>query len=175
VEQCGNTHLNELVPAGGDDDGVLGVGREAHARNPLGVALVGDGVLAVTERVPELDGSVARTGDDLAVVGGEGDGENVVGVADKAAGRHTGGQLPEAERLVPRRGKGVGTVRGDDLFAIVSSACSRPSQPIACCCCCCCCYYYCGVYVRSRRQCASGRGGCVWGSRTRSRRGSSSR
>jgi hypothetical protein len=80
------------------------------------VALVGDGVLAVTEGVPELDGSVARSGDDLAVVGGEGDGQNVVGVADEAAGGGTGGELPEAEGLVPRRGKSVGTVRGDDLF-----------------------------------------------------------
>jgi hypothetical protein len=99
--QTRNTHLDELVPASGDDDGVLGVGGEAHARNPLGVTLVGDGVLAVSESVPELDGSVARSGNDLAVVGGEGDGENVVGVADKAAGGDTSGQLPEAEGLVP--------------------------------------------------------------------------
>jgi hypothetical protein len=66
------------------------------------VALIGDGVLAVTEGVPELDGSVARSRDDLAVVGGEGDGEDVVGVADEAAGGNTGGELPEAEGLVPR-------------------------------------------------------------------------
>ena len=66
------------------------------------MALVGDGVLAITEGVPELDGEVARSGDDLAVVGGEGDGQDVVGVADKAAGGRTGGQLPEAEGLVPR-------------------------------------------------------------------------
>lgn len=44
----GRTYLDKLVPAGGDNDGVLGVGREADARDPLGVALVGDGVLAVT-------------------------------------------------------------------------------------------------------------------------------
>jgi hypothetical protein len=36
-------------------------------------------------------------------------------VADKAAGGHTGGELPEAEGLVPRGGKSVGAVRGDDL------------------------------------------------------------
>jgi hypothetical protein len=95
------THLDELVPTSGNDDGVLGVGREAHAGNPLGMALVGDGVLAVTKGVPELDGSVARSGDDLAVVGGEGYREDVVGVADKATGGGTGGELPEAEGLVP--------------------------------------------------------------------------
>lgn len=109
------THLDELVPTGRDDDGVLGVGREPDARDPLGVALVGDGVLAVTEGVPQLDGAVAGTGDDLAVVGGEGDGQDVVGVADETAGGGTSGELPEAERLVPRGGQSVGTVGGDDL------------------------------------------------------------
>lgn len=109
------THLDELVPTSGDDDGVLGVGGEPDAGDPLGVALVGDGVLAVTKGVPELDGPVARAGDDLTVVGGEGDGEDVIGVADEAAGGHTGGELPQAEGLVPGRRKSVGTVRGDDL------------------------------------------------------------
>lgn len=114
----GFTHLDELVPTGGDNDGVLGVGREPDAGDPLGVALVGDGVLAVTEGVPQLDGAVAGTGDDLAVVGGEGDGQNVVGVADKAAGGDTGGELPQAESLVPGRGESVGTVRGDNLWSM---------------------------------------------------------
>ena len=111
------TDLDELVPAAGNNDGVLGVGAEADARNPLGVALLGDGVLAVTEGVPELDGAVARAGDDLTVVGGEGDGENVVGVANEAAGGGAGGELPETEGLVPRGGQSVGAVGGDDLNA----------------------------------------------------------
>ena len=68
------THLDQLVPARGDNDRVLGVGGEPDARDPLLVTLVGDGELAVTEGVPELDGAVAGTGDDLAVVGGEGEG-----------------------------------------------------------------------------------------------------
>lgn len=108
-------YLDELVPASGDNDGVLGVGAEANAGNPLGVALVGDGVLAVTEGVPQLDGAVTGTGDDLTVVGGERDGQNIVGVADESAGGVTGGELPEAERLIPRGGQSVGTVGGDHL------------------------------------------------------------
>lgn len=107
----GKTHLDHLVPASGDDDGVLGVRRESHAGDPLGVALFGDGVLAVTKSVPELDGPVAGTGNDLAVVGGERDGKNVVVVANKAAGGLTGGELPQTEGLVPRGGESVGTVR----------------------------------------------------------------
>jgi len=35
------------------------------------VSLLGDGELAVSEGVPELDGAVARTGDVLTVVGRE--------------------------------------------------------------------------------------------------------
>lgn len=107
------TDLDELVPASGDDDGVLGVGGEANAGDPLGVALVGDGVLAVTEGVPQLDGAVTGTGDDLTVVGGEADGKDVVVVADETAGGLAGGKLPEAEGLVPGRGQSVGTVGGD--------------------------------------------------------------
>jgi hypothetical protein len=96
------------------------------------VALVGDGVLAVTESVPQLDGSVARSRDDLAVVGGEGDGEDVVGVADEAAGGGTGGELPEAEGLVPRGGKSVGAVGGDNLYSHCQLSASR-FQPANCC------------------------------------------
>lgn len=107
------TDLDELVPASGDDDGVLGVGGEADAGDPLGVALVGDGVLAVTKGVPELDGAVTGTGDDLTVVGGEADGQDVVVVANETAGGLAGGELPEAEGLVPGRGQSVGTVGGD--------------------------------------------------------------
>ena len=65
------------------------------------MALVGDGELAVSQRVPQLDGPIARPRDDLTVIGGEGNGEDVVGVADESAGGGTGRQLPEAESLVP--------------------------------------------------------------------------
>lgn len=79
------------------------------------MALVGDGELAVTQGVPELDGAVTGTGDDLTVVGRERDGENVVGVADEGASGVAAGQLPQAERLVPRGRQSVGTVGGDHL------------------------------------------------------------
>lgn len=88
--QSMRTHLDKLVPTSANNDGVLGIRAEPHARYPLSVALVGDGELAVSERVPELDGPVARARNDLSVVGGEGDGEDVVGVADETAGGDTG-------------------------------------------------------------------------------------
>ena len=38
-----------------------------------------DGVLALRQGVPQLDGLVPRAGHDLAVVGGEGHGHDVLG------------------------------------------------------------------------------------------------
>ena len=74
------------------------------------MALVGDGVLAVTEGVPELDRPVTGSGNDLSVVGRERDGEDVVGVADESSGGDTSGEFPQTESLVPRRRKGVCTI-----------------------------------------------------------------
>ena len=74
-----------------------------------------DGELAIAQRVPELDGAVARARHDLPVVGREGDGEDVVGVPDEAARRGARGEFPQPEGLVPGGGEGVGAVGGDDL------------------------------------------------------------
>ena len=57
--------------------------------------------LAVAQGVPDLDGLVSRGGDDLTVVGGEGDGEDVVGVADKATDGGPSVEVPESQGLVP--------------------------------------------------------------------------
>ena len=65
------------------------------------MTLLLDGELAVTKGVPELDGLVARSGNDLPVVGGERDTEDIAGVADESPGGDTSGKLPEAEGLVP--------------------------------------------------------------------------
>lgn len=80
------------------------------------MTLVSDGELAISEGVPELDCSVTGAGNNLAVVGREGDGEDIVGVADKSAGGVAGGEFPQTESLVPGAGESVGTVRGDDLL-----------------------------------------------------------
>jgi hypothetical protein len=79
------------------------------------VSLLSDGELAVAESVPELDGSIARSRDNLSVIGREGDGENIVRVPNKSSGCSTGSKLPEAESLVPGGRECIGSVRGDDL------------------------------------------------------------
>jgi len=107
-------YLDDLVPASGDNDGVGGVGREADAGDPLGVAILLDGELALTEGVPQLDGLIAGTRDDLTVISREGNREDIVGVADEATGGGTGVEVPETEGLVPRGGQSELAVGGDD-------------------------------------------------------------
>lgn len=67
-------YLDKLIPPGAHNDRVLRVRAEPHARNPLRMTLVGNGKLAVAQGVPQFDRAIARTRDDLAIVGGEGDG-----------------------------------------------------------------------------------------------------
>lgn len=115
-EDCNaGTDLDEFIPSSGNNDWVGGVRAETDARNPLSVALVDDSELAITESIPQFDAAIPRSGDDLAVVGGERDGEDIVGVSNEAAGGLTSRELPKAEGLVPGSGQSVGTVRGDDL------------------------------------------------------------
>lgn len=105
--------LDQLVPAGRHDDGgSLGRG-EAHAGDPLGVALVLDGELAVAEGVPQLDGAVTGSRDDLSVVGAEGDGQDILGVIHEAAGAAATVDLPQTEGTVPGAGQGVLAIGGD--------------------------------------------------------------
>lgn len=112
-ENC--TDLDELVPTARNNDWVLWVWAEADAGDPLGVSLLGDGELAVTEGVPQLDGAISGAGNNLSVVGGERDGKDIVGVANKATGGGSGGELPQAESLVPGGGESVSTIGGDNL------------------------------------------------------------
>jgi len=114
--------LNQLVAATRNNDWVGHVGREADAGDPVRVGLI-DAVLALTDGVPQLDGSVTRTRDDLAVVAGEGDGEDILSVANEAASGDTSVQIPQAKRSVPAgRESKLGIRRQDDILNEVSVA-----------------------------------------------------
>ncbi|KAI7974719.1 hypothetical protein EIK77_003867 [Talaromyces pinophilus] len=63
---------------------------------------------AFTKGVPELDGSVTGTGDDLAVVGREGNGEDIAGVAAEDAGGVASRKFPQAQSLTYTVGHDVG-------------------------------------------------------------------
>lgn len=107
-------HLDDLVPTSGNNDRVHRVGRESNARDPLGVTVLGDVEFAFTQGVPQLDSSVSRGGNDLSVVGREGNGQDVTSVSDESSGGLSRVQVPQSQGLVPRGGKSELSVRGDD-------------------------------------------------------------
>ena len=78
------------------------------------MALVTNGVLALGEGVPQLDGLVPTGGHNLPVVGGEGHGQDVLGVVLEPAGGLPGAQVPETKVLVPGSGQGKVTIGGQN-------------------------------------------------------------
>jgi len=73
-----------------------------------------DGVLANSESVPQLDGAVPRARDDLPVVSGESDAEDVFGVADESSRRRSHRQVPQTKSGIPRAGQSELSVRGQN-------------------------------------------------------------
>lgn len=106
--------LDDSVPSSGNDDWIAGRWRESDVGNPVSVAIISDGVLALSKGVPQLDRLVARSGNDLSVVSGESNRKNVLGVGDELAGAHSLVQVPETKSLVPRSGKSELSVGRDD-------------------------------------------------------------
>ena len=94
--------LDGLIPGSGDaKSGLLGV-VESDNGDGIGMLVVLDGVLALRAGVPDLDVSVEGASDDLSVVGGEGNGENVSLVTNELGDGGAGGDVPETNRAVPR-------------------------------------------------------------------------
>ena len=117
-------NLDSLIPRRRDNGGLTRAGTEPNTANPIGVSItILNGVLALTEGVPELDSTVTGSRNDLTVVDRESDGENVLGVTDEPASGGTGGEIPETELAVPGTGKSELTVGGeDDVFDEVGVA-----------------------------------------------------
>jgi len=83
-----------------DDNGALR--RESNAADPFGVSLIFDGVLALSKSIPKLDGSVSRSRNDLSVISGESNAQNVLGVSNKSSSGGSGVKIPQSEGSVPR-------------------------------------------------------------------------
>mmetsp|Transcript_36633 Transcript_36633/g.55261 ORF Transcript_36633/g.55261 Transcript_36633/m.55261 type:complete len:377 (-) Transcript_36633:28-1158(-) len=106
--------LHQLVPTRGHDQGVLGRGGEDDAADPVGVAVLRDGVLALGQGVPQAQGLVSAAGDDLAVVAGEGNAVHVAGVLVEGSDSGASVQVPQAHGLVPGAGQGELAIAGQD-------------------------------------------------------------
>jgi len=73
-----------------------------------------DGVLALSQGVPKLDGLVAGARDDLAVVNRKSNGKDILGVAQETASGGAVVDVPKAEGAIPRAGDAELAVGGDD-------------------------------------------------------------
>lgn len=98
-------YLDVFVPAARDDDGVLVVGGETDAAHPITVTFFLDGVFTLGQGIPQFDGLVPGSGNDLTVIGRKSDAHYILGVVFEAAGRLTGGQIPKTKGFVPRAGQ----------------------------------------------------------------------
>lgn len=87
---------------------------EGVGDRPFGVSLVLDIVLALSQGVPELDGLVARSRNDLSVVCAEADRQDVRCVANKAAGSGASVEIPKTKGVVPRGRQSELSIGGDD-------------------------------------------------------------
>jgi len=106
--------LHKAVPAGSDADGLSSRGgAEGDGADPLRVAALAEHVLLLTDSVPEAGGAVAGAREDLTVVVREGNREDVLLVADKAAGGDALLEVPEAEGAVPGGGDSIASVVGE--------------------------------------------------------------
>ena len=108
--------LDETVPSGRDNEGDSLRRAEPDTRDPLAVTGLGsaNGVLALSEGVPQLDGLVTGSGHDLTVVHRKGHTEDILLVADKATGGLTGVDLPQTESSVPRSTQRELAIRRND-------------------------------------------------------------
>jgi len=115
-------YLDLLVPAARNEEGRGRSGRESDARHPfvvsssLGIALgtVDQVVLHLAEGIPELDGAVTASRDDLSIVTGESDRQNVLSVADESADAVAISDVPKAESAVPGGGDSALGIGGED-------------------------------------------------------------
>jgi hypothetical protein len=65
------------------------------------VTLLLDIKFAFAKGIPQLNSPVTTSTDDLSIVSGEGDREDIGSVANEAAGGKTAVEIPETEGVVP--------------------------------------------------------------------------
>ena len=72
-----------------------------------------ESVLALAQGVPQLDGAVATSREDQAVVGAHAHGKDVLGVSGHGLDRNTGLNVPETDGAIPGGSEGVEAVEGE--------------------------------------------------------------
>jgi len=65
------------------------------------MTLFSDGELAVSQCVPEFNGLISASTDNLSVISGERDGKNIIGMTYEAAGGFSSVEIPETKGFIP--------------------------------------------------------------------------
>lgn len=103
--------LDHLIPTTGNDHGIIR--GEPNAADPLLVSSIVDGELALTKSVPQLDGLVTGSRDNLSVISRESNAENILGVSNEPTCGGSGGNIPKAEGVIPGSRECELSVRGN--------------------------------------------------------------
>jgi len=106
-------NLDGLIPRGSDAKGGLASVVEAHNRDGISVLVLVNSELALRTGVPDLDFSVQRASDDLSVIGGQSNGEDISLVTNELRDGSAGGDIPEADSTVPGGGEGKAGVTSE--------------------------------------------------------------
>ena len=93
--------LDGLVPRGGDAKGWLLGLVESNTGDGISVRVLLDGMLALRTGVPNLDLLVETSSDDLSVIRGKVDREDISLVTDELADGSSVGHVPESDSSVP--------------------------------------------------------------------------
>jgi len=106
--------LNSLVPSTRNNDWVLGVWRESNTADPVRVSVLFNGVLALSQSVPQLDGLVSGSRDDLSVVSRESNAQDILAVSNKSSGGGSVVEIPQSQGSIPRSRESELAIEGDD-------------------------------------------------------------
>lgn len=106
--------LDGSIPRGSDADGrLLGV-VELNAGNGISVLVLVDGMLALRTGVPDLDLSVESSSNDLSVIVGEGNREDISGVTNELGDSSSLLNGPETDGTIPGGGESESGVAGEN-------------------------------------------------------------
>ena len=95
-------HLDKLIPTTRNDDRVRRRRGESNAGNPLRVAfLFLNRVFALAQSVPQFNRFISGARDDLPVVHGERDGQDIFAVTDESSRGRARVQIPQSHGPVP--------------------------------------------------------------------------
>jgi len=86
---------------------------ELDAGDGISVGVLVDGVLALATGVPNLDLVVKGTGEDLTVISRDGNGKDILGVADQLRDALALLDVPETDGVIPGGAEGEARVTGE--------------------------------------------------------------